>query len=178
MLVPASGPRLAVPLVVLPPDQEPDAVQLVALVEDHVSTAFPPVVTVVGFALMLTVGAGGPAETSMVVAASALPPSPEHVSANAFVAASVSVLAVPLVGLSPDHAPDAEHSVASVEDHVRVAVLPLATVCGVAARLTVGDVALPLPPPQLARTTARRSALGQRMNFVCSNACPPSMASP
>ena len=142
------------------------------------STEFPPAATVVGLALRLTVGAAGLAETSMVVAASALPPAPEHVSANAFVAASVPVPAVPLVALAPVHAPDAVQSVASVEDHVRVAVLPLATVCGVAARLTVGDVALPLPPPQPVRAKPSRSALAQRMNFVCSNACPPSMASP
>lgn len=43
----------------------------------------------------------------------------------------------PLTALLPDQAPDAEHDVALVDDQVRVAALPLATVLGLAVRLTV-----------------------------------------
>ena len=59
----------------------------------------------------------------------------------------------------PDHAPDAVHEVALVADQVSTELLPLATVLGLAARLTVGagDVtetvadcdALPPAPVQL-----------------------------
>src|SRR5882672_2411256 len=49
---------VSVPLTAFAPDQAPDAVQLVALVEDQVSWAVAPEFTVVGFALSVTVGAG------------------------------------------------------------------------------------------------------------------------
>ncbi len=44
----------------------------------------------------------------------------------------------PLVALAPDHAPEAVHEVALVDDHVSVELAPLATVLGLALRLTVG----------------------------------------
>lgn len=49
------------------PDHAPLAVQLVALVELHVSVEVAPLVTEVGFAARLTVGAGGGAPTVTVV---------------------------------------------------------------------------------------------------------------
>jgi hypothetical protein len=65
----------------------------------------------------------------------------------------------PLTGLAPDQAPEAVHEVAWVEDQLNVAPLPLATVLGLAAKLTVGAgevtdtvadcAALPPPPVQL-----------------------------
>ncbi len=48
----------------------------------------------------------------------------------------------PLVALVPDHAPDATHDVALVADQLRVEALPLTTVLGAAARVTVGAAAL------------------------------------
>ncbi|MGH7334993.1 MAG: hypothetical protein ACREKS_20085 [Candidatus Rokuibacteriota bacterium] len=63
--VAARGPCTSDPLVVLAPDQllssaPPfDAVQLVAFVDDQVSVDDPPDVTLVGFAVRLTVGATG-----------------------------------------------------------------------------------------------------------------------
>lgn len=42
----------------------------------------------------------------------------------------------PLTALVPDHAPEAVHEVALVEDHVRVELLPLAMVLGLAPKLT------------------------------------------
>ena len=44
----------------------------------------------------------------------------------------------PLAALAPDQAPDAVHAEALLEDHVRVALPPLATVLGLAASATVG----------------------------------------
>jgi hypothetical protein len=44
----------------------------------------------------------------------------------------------PLAALVPDQAPEALQEVALVADQVRVALLPLATVLGLAVKLTVG----------------------------------------
>jgi hypothetical protein len=61
----------------------------------------------------------------------------------------------PLTGLLPDQDPEAVQAVALVADQVNVALLPLATVLGLAARLMVGtgcvtetvaDCAAELPP--------------------------------
>ena len=49
------------PLVALLPLQPPLAVQLVALEALHVSVELPPLLTLVGLAEMVTVGAGVPA---------------------------------------------------------------------------------------------------------------------
>ena len=64
------------PEVALAPDQAPVAVQLVALVDDHVSVELAPVATVLGLALIVTVGAGGVLLTVTVVLAESLPPAP------------------------------------------------------------------------------------------------------
>ena len=58
------------------PDQAPEAVQLVALVEDQVSDEALPRVIELGFAVKLTVGAGALTETIAVCEAS--PPGPVH----------------------------------------------------------------------------------------------------
>jgi hypothetical protein len=49
----------------------------------------------------------------------------------------------PLVALAPVQAPEAEHEVALLDDHVKVEAEPLAIVLGLALKLTVavGDVA-------------------------------------
>ncbi len=52
-----------VPLVASAPDQAPEAVHEVALVEDHVSDELEPLAMVLGLALRLTVGAGGVTDT-------------------------------------------------------------------------------------------------------------------
>jgi hypothetical protein len=49
------------------PDQPPEALQEVALVEVHVSVELLPDATVVGLALKLTVGAGGAATATLAV---------------------------------------------------------------------------------------------------------------
>ena len=70
-------------------------------------------------------------------------------------AVSAPVDCDPVAGLLPDHEPEAVQAVALVADQVSVALLPLATVLGLAARLMVGtgcvtetvaDCAAVLPP--------------------------------
>ncbi len=51
-----SAPVLALPLVGSPPDHPPEALQLVALVEDQLRVAAEPLLTAVGLAEKLTVG--------------------------------------------------------------------------------------------------------------------------
>jgi hypothetical protein len=72
-----SRPVDSSPEVSLSPDQPPEAVQVVAFVEDQVSIENPPLVTDVGFAASDTVGAGGNTVTATV--ALALPPEPVQV---------------------------------------------------------------------------------------------------
>lgn len=67
------------PLKACAPAQAPEAVQAVALVEDHVSVAAEPLSTVLGLALKVTV-ADGFELTVTVVDWTALPPAPVQVS--------------------------------------------------------------------------------------------------
>jgi len=60
------------------PDQAPEATHEVALVDDQVRFEALPLVTVLGLALRLTVGAG--VVTVTVVDCAALPPAPVQVS--------------------------------------------------------------------------------------------------
>jgi hypothetical protein len=67
-----------VPLTALAPDQAPEAVQAVALVETHVKVELLPLATVLGLADSVTVGAGGVTET--VTDWVAVPPVPVQVN--------------------------------------------------------------------------------------------------
>jgi hypothetical protein len=78
------------PLVASAPDQPPEAVQAVALLEDQVNVDVPPLATLVGLALIETVGAAG-AETLTVADCDAEPPAPVHVRVYLVVAASAAV---------------------------------------------------------------------------------------
>ena len=53
------APVLQLPLIPLLPDHPPEAVQLVALVEDQLSVDAEPLLTVAGLAPRLTVGLAG-----------------------------------------------------------------------------------------------------------------------
>lgn len=66
------------PLIDLAPDQPPEAEQDVALVAFHVSVELVPDATVLGVALILTVGAADLTET--VADCVALPPPPVQVN--------------------------------------------------------------------------------------------------
>ncbi len=72
-----SAPVGTEPLVASLPDQAPEAIQEVALVETQVSVVLAPLATVLGLAVKLTVGAGVVTET--VADCAALPPAPTQV---------------------------------------------------------------------------------------------------
>jgi hypothetical protein len=137
-VVALSPPVLALPLVSSLPDQPPEAVQPLAFVEDQLSVAEPPLLTVVGFALRLTVGG---AETLTVTDRLAVPPAPLQVSVKPVVALNAPVLALPLAGSLPDQPPLAVQLLALVEDQLSIADPPLLTLVGLALKLTVGGVA-------------------------------------
>jgi len=66
-----SAPVLALPLVGSLPDQPPEAVQPVALLDDQLSIADAPLLTLVGAAVRLSVGATAAAVTEIANAGSA-----------------------------------------------------------------------------------------------------------
>jgi hypothetical protein len=67
-----------------------------------------------------------------------VPPEPVHCNVKVEVALRAPVEREPLTGIAPDQAPEAVQAVALVEDQLNVALLPLVTELGLAARLTVG----------------------------------------
>lgn len=73
-----SAPLDCEPLIALLPDQPPEAVQEVALVDDQLNVDALPLATVLGLAVKLTVGAGAVTET--VADCVALPPVPVQTS--------------------------------------------------------------------------------------------------
>jgi len=83
----------------------------------------------------------------------ALPPAPVQVSVNVVFAVSAALVAVPLVDCAPDQPPDAVHELALLLVHESCVFAPLATVVGVAVKLTAGGAttvtvfeSLPVPP--------------------------------
>jgi len=97
----------------------------VAPVEVQVSVVLPPLWTMLGSALIETVGAvevvGEFVLTVMVADWVVLPPDPLHVNIYLAVALRGPVDLVPLVDTVPLQAPDAEQAVAFVELHDNVA---------------------------------------------------------
>ena len=81
-VVALNAPVEAEPAMARAPLQPPDAVQVVAFVEDQVNVDAAPLATLVGLALIETVGAGGGGTAAIVtvVDALALPPAPVQVS--------------------------------------------------------------------------------------------------
>jgi hypothetical protein len=74
-----SAPVDCVPLVALAPDHAPLAVHEVALVEDQVSVEAPPLATLAGVAVSVTVGTAAPV-TVTVAERLTLPPTPVQAS--------------------------------------------------------------------------------------------------
>src|SRR5262245_7341245 len=118
----------------LAPDQPPPAVQLVALLDDHVTVDDPPVATLSGLAASVTVGAGGggDAVTATVTDAPADPPVPVQARVYAAVSVRPARFWDPDRALLPDQPPPAAQLVASVDDHVSVDDPPAATLSGFA----------------------------------------------
>ena len=109
------------PLVANAPDHPPEAVQDVASVEDQVKVELPPLDTVLGFELIVTVGAAAlTALTVMVADWAALPPAPVHVNIYCAVALSGPVDCEPLVAIDPLQAPEAVQAVVFFESQASV----------------------------------------------------------
>ena len=124
------------PAVATAPDQPPEAVQAVALVDDQLKVEPPPLATLVGLALKETLG--GLADMVTVADCDAEPPAPLHVIVYLVVAVSAEVLFEPLVVSLPLQPPDAVHPVAWVDDQLNIDVAPLLTVLGLADKVTAG----------------------------------------
>jgi hypothetical protein len=118
------------------PDQAPEALQAVALVEDQLKVALLPLVSELGAACKLTVGAGALTET--VADCAADPPGPVQVSVYVEEAVRVPVDCEPFTALVPDQAPEAVQAVAFAEDQLSIALAPLAIALGPTLKLTVG----------------------------------------
>jgi hypothetical protein len=120
--------RACVPETFFPPLQAPDAVQLVAFAEDHVSVAPPPDTTEEAFVLSVTVGcgtvAGGAATVTLTLFATASA-DPVHVRVK------LVDFTIPWISADPDVACDplqpslAVQEDAFVDDQVRVTAPPL-----------------------------------------------------
>jgi len=78
--------------------------------------------------------------TVSVVEFVAVPPGPVQVNAYVSVpAVAGETVWLPLVAIEPLHEPDASHAVASVDDHVSLALVPAVMVLGPTASETVGN---------------------------------------
>ena len=130
-----SGAVIWLPFATLPPLQPPEAVQAVALVVTQVSAEVPPLCTVVGLAVKLSVGAGA---TVTVTVCEDVPPAPLQLRVKSVVAASGAVVCEPAIALPPLQPPVAVQLLALVELQLRVDVPPLAIVAGFATSVTVG----------------------------------------
>lgn len=135
VLVLLNGPVDWESLVAFAPDQAPDAVQAVALLDDQVSIEVLPLATLVGFALNARVGAG--ALTVTVADRLTVPLVPLQLRLNVLVLVSAPVDWLPDVALVPDHAPDAVQDVASVDDQLRLEAVPALTAAGLAVNTIV-----------------------------------------
>lgn len=136
LVVAARAAVLCDPAVGSLPAQPPEAVQVVAFVDVQVKVEVPPLATVLGLAVIDTVGAG--AVTVIVADCAAEPPAPVHVSVNLVVAVRAAVACEPAVGSLPVQPPEAVQAVALVDDQVKAEVAPLFTVVGFAVKVTAG----------------------------------------
>jgi hypothetical protein len=162
-----SPPVLCVPAVVFVPVQPPDAVHVVALVDVQVSVLLEPLLTVVGTAVSVTVGAGVAPAMDTEALACADPPEPVQLSVNVVAAFNAPVVSVPETAFAPFHPPLAVQAAAWVLVQVSVLVPPAATDNGLAVSVTPGAGVPPLPggaaslpPPQATRAAVNtRSAI-------------------
>ena len=136
------------PLGPFAPDQPPEAVQEVALVELHVRVDVLPLATAVGLAVRFAVGM----MLTVALFTALVPPGPVQVREKTADVDSVPVLCVPLAALVPVQPPVAEQEIALVELQVSMEALPAATAVGFAVKVAVGvmltvAVAAVLVPP-------------------------------
>ncbi len=138
---------VCVPFGASVPLQPPDAVQVSASVELHVSNEVPPRATAPGDAVSDTAGRG--LTVTAALTGALVPPDRAQVSTRLARPVNGPVLGMPLVGKVPLQPPDAVHDVALLEVHVSVEDPPAAIVAGDAVSETVGTGGggAPAPPP-------------------------------
>jgi hypothetical protein len=134
------APLDALPVAGLLPDHPPEAVHCVVLAADQLRVVLPPAATVLGLALIWTVGT--PAAIETVADWLEVPPSPVHSSRKVEPVLSGPLDCDPLGPRLPDQAPDAEQRVALRLDQVSVELPPEATVLGFAVSLISGAALL------------------------------------
>ncbi len=122
-------------MTLLAPLHPPDALQLVALVDDQLSVVLPPVATLADEAVSDNVGAG---TIITLTDCEADPPGPAHVIENVLLALTGAETSAPCVALSPPQAPLAVQAAALVDVQLNVVVAPEPSEVGAALRLTVG----------------------------------------
>lgn len=106
-----------------------------ALVDDQLSVALPPLATLADDAARESVGAG---TIVTLTDLDADPPGPVHASENVLLAFNGAETSLPCAALSPPQAPLAAHVVALVDVQLSVVVAPVPSAVGAALRLTVG----------------------------------------
>ena len=124
------------------PVQPPEAVQAVALVEDHVSCVLPPLFTAVGFALSVAEGAGLLLTVTVTLCMALVPPGPVHCAEKVLFDVMLEIVCVPDVATLPLQSPEPVHEVALVEVQLSIDVPCGETAVGFAVRSTVGAGAL------------------------------------
>ena len=136
VLVLVNTPLDWLPEIALLPDHAPEALHELASVDDQLRVEELPLTTEAGLAVSDTVGSG--AVTVTLADALAVPPGPVQVREKLLLAVSMPVACWPEIALLPDHAPEALHELASVDDQLRVEESPLTTELGLAVNDTVG----------------------------------------
>jgi hypothetical protein len=135
----ASACVVSIPLSALVPLQLPDAEHDVASLDAHINVAEPPVRTAVGETDRVTDGRRiGTVTVTTAEACAVSPAAPMQVNVNVLFVVRAPLSMEPLTLFAPNHAPEAEHSLALVEDQVMVAESPEKTEVGFAVTVTVG----------------------------------------
>ena len=159
-----SVPVEADPDVALVPDQAPEAVQLLALVEDQVRVLDPPLATLAGLAPRVTVGAGVAAVIATVTVFVAVRRRLLQLRVKLLELVSAPVVYDPEVPFDPDQAPLARHVSAHVDPQLSVLWEPDGILDGLALSVTVGVHAAAYDEGDMTHRAMRRDAAsGQRV---------------
>jgi hypothetical protein len=111
----------------------------VALVVDQLRCVLPPLGTLVGFALNVSVGGPEPACTVTVAERCTLPPGPVHDKMNVRLLVMLPIVQLAdATGREPLQDPEAAQLVALVVDQLRCVLSPLGTLVGFAVNVRVG----------------------------------------
>ena len=130
--------RVSTPAVARLPLQAPDALQLVALVEDQLMVVEDPLASVVGFAVNVTVGASTDDTVTVTLFFMVLPSTPRQVKVKRVVAVRFGMVWEPESGFRPFHTFEPQHKLVPVLVQESVVLPPDTTVVGLAVRIRVG----------------------------------------